>query len=902
MKKIYLVLLMTMFSALQAQIVTIPDVKLKNKLLSSTATNNIAMNSTGSSIKIDANNDGEIQLSEALAVEKLNVESSAIVNISGLEAFSNVKELNLMSNNLISASLSFPELKSLNISSNYLTSINITNCPLLQSIDITSNNLSTQALTNNSLVNLYTGGHQLQHLNLQGIPAVKKVLISYSNLETINAANMPFLEELEISNASKLSQLNLSGSLQLKSLAMQYTGLINLDLTNLTGLKTLEGNNNKFQTAILDGCTALSLVRLENCFLTSMSINNLPLLSMMYLSNNKLTSVVLNNLYGLQHFECYSNQLTNLTINNAPNLITLYASNNKLTALNLSTATNIETLWCSSNNLLSLDVSMLTNLTSLQCTENLFTELDFSKNKAMQYVACSYNHNLQKIFLKNGTSQAFILTHLFPNPSLAYICCDENEINYFNANNVSVNNGKTEINSYCSFNPGGTFYTIQGNVKVDGNNNGCDTNDANKALQKFIITGGSNTGTAIANTTGNFSIPVQAGTHTVTPVLENPTYFNISPTNFTVSFPQQASPFTQNFCITPNGVHNDLETVIIPVTDASPGFESTYKIIYKNKGTTTQSGNLIFTYNDNLMDYMSATLSPSSQSSGTLNWNFTNLQPFETKEIIFTVKLNTPTQTPALNGGDILHYTAQINGATDDTPADNNFVLNQTVVNSFDPNDKTCLEGAAISKTQVGDYVHYLIRFENTGTANARNIVVKDEIDISKFDISSLVPLNGSHSYVTRITDPNVIEFIFENIQLPFDDANNDGYISFKIKTKSTLAVGNSFSNTAKIYFDYNFPIVTNTYTTSVMGTLTTSEIKNDKNTISIYPNPVKDILYIQSANEVSKAVIYDATGRVITSMGTKGNSVPVSDLPKGNYLIKLFLQDKVSAEKFIKE
>ncbi|RXM49694.1 MULTISPECIES: T9SS type A sorting domain-containing protein [unclassified Chryseobacterium] len=902
MKKIYLILLMTMLSVVQAQIVTIPDVNLKNKLLSSTATNNIAVNSAGSSIKIDANNDGEIQITEALAVSKLDINSSAISNLNGLEVFSNLKELNLMSNNLLSFNSSFPVLNSLNISQNYISSIDVTNCPLLQSIDVTGNNLITQALNNNSIVNLTTGGTKLQHLDLQGTPAVKKVSVSFSNLQSVNGGNMPFLEELSISNAPTLSQFNLSGSLKLENLTMKYTGLTHLDLSNLTGLKTLECTNNKFQTATLDGCTALSSVRMENNLLTSLSLSNLPSLSLMDISNNNLTSVVLNNVYNLQYFQCYNNQLTNLTINNAPKLITLYASSNKLSTLNLSTATNIETLWCSSNNLLSLDVSMLTNLTSLQCIENLFTELDFSQNKALVDVACSYNHKLKKISLKNGTSQTSILTDLFPNPSLVYICCDENEISYFDAENISINSGKTEINSYCSFTPGGTFYKIQGNTKVDANNNGCDPNDANKAFQKFSITGNGVTGTAIANTSGDFSISVQPGSHTVTPVLENPAYFSISPSSITATFPQQASPLIQNFCITPNGVHNDLETVIVPITDASPGFESKYNIIYKNKGNTIQSGTLKFNYNENVIDYMSATLSPSSQSSGTLNWNFTNLLPFETKEITVTVKLNTPMQIPPVNGGDVLHYTAQINGANDETPTDNNFSLNQTVVNSFDPNDKTCLEGTSIAKAQVGDYVHYLIRFENTGTANARNIVVKDEIDTSKFDISSLVALNGSHSYVTRVTNPNIVEFIFENIQLPFDDANNDGYVAFKIKTKSTLGTGDTFSNTAKIYFDYNFPIITNTYTTSVLGTLATSEVKNDKNGMSIYPNPVKDILYIHSAIEVNKAVIYDTTGRVINSIGVKGNTVQVSDLPKGNYLIKLFLKDKVSVQKFIKD
>ena len=73
----------------------------------------------------------------------------------------------------------------------------------------------------------------------------------------------------------------------------------------------------------------------------------------------------------------------------------------------------------------------------------------------------------------------------------------------------------------------------------------------------------------------------------------------------------------------------------------------------------------------------------------------------------------------------------------------------------------------------VGKEVHYLIRFENTGTANAENIVVKDMIDTTKFDINSLIPIDGSHPFVTKISNTNKVEFIFENINLPFGDANN---------------------------------------------------------------------------------------------------------------------------------
>ena len=36
----------------------------------------------------------------------------------------------------------------------------------------------------------------------------------------------------------------------------------------------------------------------------------------------------------------------------------------------------------------------------------------------------------------------------------------------------------------------------------------------------------------------------------------------------------------------------------------------------------------------------------------------------------------------------------------------------------------------------------------------------------------------------------NKVEFIFEGIHLPFDDANNDGYVAFKIKTKPNQFCG----------------------------------------------------------------------------------------------------------------
>ncbi|RYG08198.1 MAG: T9SS type A sorting domain-containing protein, partial [Chitinophagaceae bacterium] len=257
------------------------------------------------------------------------------------------------------------------------------------------------------------------------------------------------------------------------------------------------------------------------------------------------------------------------------------------------------------------------------------------------------------------------------------------------------------------------------------------------------------------------------------------------------------------------------------------------------------------------------------------------------------------------NGGDVLTFEAssQTSVGEDANPTDNFIILNQTVVNSFDPNDKTCLEGTSITSDMIGKYVHYMIRFENTGTFAAQNIVVKDMIDATKFDVSSLIALNGSHPYVTRITG-NKVEFIFEGINLPFDDANNDGYVVFKIKTLPTLALGDSFSNTASIYFDYNHPIVTEPAVTTFAELGREDFVFN--NYFTLYPNPTNGILNITSkqAIELQSISIYNVLGQMVVVVpNAKGvSNVDVSSLSVGNYFIKIISDKGISNAKFIKQ
>jgi hypothetical protein len=177
-------------------------------------------------------------------------------------------------------------------------------------------------------------------------------------------------------------------------------------------------------------------------------------------------------------------------------------------------------------------------------------------------------------------------------------------------------------------------------------------------------------------------------------------------------------------------------------------------------------------------------------------------------------------------------------------------------------------------------------------------------IDTSKFDISSLLVTQGSHPFVTKISETNKVEFIFENINLPFDDATNDGYVAFKIKTKPSLVVGDSFSNTASIYFDYNFPIVTNTATTSVLQSLGNQDFKFDSY-FRIYPNPAKDFLNIDVKQqiEVTSISIFNMLGQQILVIpnAQQTKQIDVSSLKTGNYFIKVSSNKGNSNTRFIK-
>lgn len=607
-------------------------------------------------------------------------------------------------------------------------------------------------------------------------------------------------------------------------------------------------------------------------------------------SNVNLTSLTLRN-----------NNLSSIDLTTLSNLILLDVSDSQISNLNLDNLTQLQQLYIYNLPITNIDFSNLTSLIVLYCYGSNLVEIDLSNNLFLNGLYCG-SPNLTYVNIKNGWPSASQGIQIFNSPNLSYLCGDESELGPI-ALSFATLYPNCNVGTYCSFNPGGTFYTLTGTNRLDSNQNGCDVNDISIPNLKFDVFSNT-TGSFYANSSGNFSIPFQAGNYFVLPKLENPTYFNISPSQVNLQFPDQTSPYNQDFCITPNGVHYDLEIIVTRLKAQIPGADVPYKIIFKNKGNQIQSGTITLNFDDAIMDFVSSNPVEASVSTNQLTWNYSNLNPFETREIEFIMNLNSPMETPALNNGDRIQFTGNIqpenNTIVDDFPADNDIAANFNVVNSADPNDITCLEGNSVGPNQIGKYVHYMIRFENIGTANAMNVVVKNLIDTSKFDIATLVPLYSNYDFVTKQT-ANQFEFIFENINLPFDDANNDGYLVYKVKLKNNLTVGTTFTNQANIYFDYNFPIVTNIESTTIEALSASNFEIND---VVISPNPTSDFINIQFKNAADfKTEIYDIVGKQIGNFKNT-NQIDVSNFNSGIYIIKItdFESKTVKTQKFIKK
>jgi uncharacterized repeat protein (TIGR01451 family) len=458
------------------------------------------------------------------------------------------------------------------------------------------------------------------------------------------------------------------------------------------------------------------------------------------------------------------------------------------------------------------------------------------------------------------------------------------------------------------------YNLVTGNVFIDDNNNGIkDTAEVSLKGIKIQATNENIQRTVLSGITGNYQLPLDSGKYIIKISSFIP-YYTAAPSSVNVQFRVFDKTDTINFALQPIANKKDLSINLLPLNIARPGFPVQYQLICSNQGTEIISNVQVKFLRNPRVNFVSSSPVVNATVADTLIWNIASLKPFDTSFINLDLRIAAP---PTVNNTDTLLFKSFVFPLIgDETPEGNQSFLVQQVQGSYDPNDKTETHGGILTPEQVAgnEYLTYLIRFQNTGTDTAFNVMIRDTL-VNKLDWSSFEMISSSHPYQLYMIKPHILEFSFPNILL-VDSSKNEpashGFIAYRIKPKSNLSINDTVLNRAHIYFDYNLPVITNDELTVLRNTVITSvvDLNRPANQLFLYPNPSNGLITIVKKERMTgNAVLHitDINGRLVhrsdwgkIAVDQFNHSVDISDLAPGVYVVKLQVGKISYSTKFI--
>ena len=647
---------------------------------------------------------------------------------------------------------------------------------------------------------------------------------------------------------------------------------------------------------------------ISNSFISSLSgIEYFSNLATLDCSGNQITSLPY--FANLITLNCSSNLLTNLPalpgylneLNCSNNqLISLPALSDSLSILNCdgnllsslpALPLDLGMLNCSNNLLTSLP-ALPPLMTGLQCSDNLLTNLP-TLPVALYYLDCSRNQ----------------LTSLPKIPSFAcYLFCNNNPITCFpemaprfpgtlgwitiamDSTLISCipNTGifpLTAIQSplnlpFCSpstntcfttYTSGYVFLDLNGNGIKDSLENGLNYN-LNYSGANTVFTDSLGFFNAVSDT-GNINFQMLA-----------PTYYSFTTPSSQLVHVVNGIIDTIYFGLQPVLNVRDLSVDLTTIGRLRVGFKANYLLHYQNVGTDTIQNVVVKFLKPDSLANLSLIPNANTISGDTLLWNFSYLSPLQQGSIL----IKDSVFASATIGDTAIAYSWIEPSLGDSTIQNNTSNFITTISAAYDPNDKSVSPEVILPNTT--GYLDYTIRFQNTGTDTAFQVMLTDTLS-ARLDVSSIQMISASHSHDLWVEN-GVAKWNFINILLPDSNTNelqSHGFVKFRIKPLAGLTVGDSIPNTANIYFDYNAPVITNTIVVNVLNPLQVQELKETE--MQIFPNPVQESIRIvnQHAGALGKIELINASGKVLETK-TISNSTYIwnlQHLPAGTYILR---------------
>ena len=341
-------------------------------------------------MNIDTNGlNGNILNNDAVGVHYLDVSNQYIQDLSGIEAFTNLKKLNC----------SYNILSSLNISQNsHLEEINA-NDNIINSIDLSQNT---------KLHKVQINSNQLSSIDVSANFSLEDLSVSLNNLTVLDVSANSSLEFLGC-YANQIQELDLLNNSQLKYLHVDFNELEELDVSQNVNLNTLTCSNNNLNNLAVAQNTELNYLDCRNNNLTSLDIGINTQLKRLFISDNNINEI---------------------DLSNAPELLLFYARFNNLSALDISNNPDLKWIKCEGNNLSMVDFRngnnshisefVMTQNSNLSCIYVDDAEASFLDNWIIDDVSAFVEDESACEALSVSEANKFTF-QIFPNPATEHV-------------------------------------------------------------------------------------------------------------------------------------------------------------------------------------------------------------------------------------------------------------------------------------------------------------------------------------------------------------------------------------------------------------------------------------------------------------------------------------------------
>jgi uncharacterized repeat protein (TIGR01451 family) len=443
---------------------------------------------------------------------------------------------------------------------------------------------------------------------------------------------------------------------------------------------------------------------------------------------------------------------------------------------------------------------------------------------------------------------------------------------------------------------------LAGTLYVDADNSGGLDPDDPKIGGRLVALS-SNGEMALSQPNGRYMFAVNGpAEHTITGATIP--YYDRDPGTHIISITGEEPALSGfDFRDTAGAPAQDLQVFLTPVSPFRPGFPVRYDVLCRNVGTTTMDAYLSLVLDEGL-NFDSTSIATTNITGNMLTWSLGTMLPLQNIQLSVYC-----TQSVADTLGSPVVSTAEITPITGDlVPEDNTVTTNDQVVGSYDPND-ILVDPTAILIQQLDDAIlDYTIRFQNTGTDTAFTVAVENVLP-PNVDLPSFEVIGTSHPVELTYYDfSRKMRFQFNNILLPDSNTNealSHGYVRYRIKPLTTLAVGDSVLNTAGIFFDFNAPVITNTAVTTII-TDTGAPTLTSVTDITLHPNPTTGTVLLRTKDDLNggEVLVRDALGRVVLRgrISATEQVLELSALSSGHYHVIVHHKGGVQRRTLIKQ